>query len=265
MKPNADNPVFFMHIAKTAGSFLNERFVAALGESLTSLHVEHWLSDFGGLQRKLDAGMAFFSGHVMLGRWDMITRHQSRQFRMVTIVREPVEHLASHILWLDHYNDPENRVHYDRLDEAHRRVVDRIGALNICDTGQLDAYLTSLSGIEMRLFDNCQARYFLTTGQRDHASIRPLTLDDRIALGVALRRFDVVARQNHLETDLPRMGQVLGISLEHQDVRVNSGRSLRRINTDDPFVRKTLEKRTLLDQWLWRTANATLSKENVLA
>ena len=188
----------------------------------------------------------------MLGLWDDIAGPLVQEFQFITALRDPIDHLASHIQWLDHYNSPEHRGRYAALDEAHRRIVDRIGAIDLYDIGQLDAFLTGLSGTEMRLFDNCQSRYFIMSGRRDIDCIRPLSLADRSNVASALARFDAVACQDQLAEDLSTLGRAAGVELKYVKTRVNAARSERRIDTKHPLVRQVLGKRTIVDQWLWQ-------------
>lgn len=246
-------PIFFMHIAKTAGSYLNTLFESALGSERVITHIELKIGGAAGLVEALERGTYVFSGHVMFGLWQDMEGPLGQRFSRVTVVRDPIDHLASHLLWLDHYNLPEKRQEYRALNEAHQRIADRIGAIDLTDLGQLDAFLTNLSAAETRLFDNCQARYFLTSGGRSLDAMRPLSLSDCRMLRRAMAEFDVIARQDRLAHDIPRISQVLGLDLRHTNETVNAAKSERRIDTSNPYVRQVLGKRTLVDQWLWRT------------
>jgi len=250
-KPGLEKPVFFMHIAKTAGSFINERFIQALNADVVETHIEQSIGNTRDLKAALLNGKRFFSGHVMLGLWDDIAGPLTQEFQMITALRDPIDHLASHIQWLDHYNNADHRSRYAALDEAHRRIVDRIGAIDLSDIGQLDAFLTGLSGIEIRLLDNCQSRYFIMSGRQDIECIRPLSLADRSRVASALSRFDAVACQDQLPQDLSTLGSATGVELKFAQRRINAAKSVRRIDTKHPLVRQVLGKRTIVDQWLW--------------
>ena len=246
----ATRPIFFMHIAKTAGSYLNSRFAAALGEERVATHIENSIGNRVDLQSQLDAGVRFFSGHVMLPLWQEIAGPLAQGFVNVCILRDPIEHIASHIQWLDHYNLPGYAHEYRQLDELHRRLVDRIGAVDITDVGQLDALLVGLSGVGVRLLDNCQSRYFISHGRRVVDAIRPLNLADRFAVAQAAGGFDSIVFQDQLETGLATLGAATGVPLESVTKRVNPAVSARRIDTTSPLVRQVLSRRTLVDQWL---------------
>lgn len=251
-KGAVEAPVFFMHIAKTAGSYVNSLLVDAIGADRVLTHIELNIGNSVQLQNALDRGVTVFSGHVMHGLWEAIAAPIETRFRKISVVRDPIEHLASHILWLDHYNRSDQRRDYLALDEAHRRVADRVGAIDVSDVGQLDQFLTEMSPTEVRLFDNCQSRYFLMPGRRELETHRPLSLADAKALGRAVGKFDIVARQDRLEADIPQIGRKIGVQLSYMDRRVNPAKSERRIETSNPLVRQVLGKRTILDQWLWR-------------
>lgn len=254
-KGRLKTPIFFMHIAKTAGSYVNERFVEALGADQISCHIEQSVGSTRDLKAALQDGKRFFSGHVMLGLWDDIAGAMSKDFSMITVLRDPIDHLASHIQWLDHYNNPDQCGRYAGLDEAHRRIVDKIGAIDLLDIGQLDAFLTGLTGTEVRLFDNCQSRYFIASGRRNMDCIRPLSLADRSKIALAYSRFDAVARQDQLEQDFSKFSAATGVKLSFSDARVNVGQSERQIDARHPLIRQVLSKRTIVDQWLWQYAN----------
>ena len=246
-------PVFFMHIAKTAGSYVNSLFETALGADRVATHIETCIGGSDALATAIDGGILVFSGHVMFGLWRDIEGPLGLDFLKVTVVRDPIEHLASHIRWLDHYNNPEKRQSYRALDEHHQRVVDRVGAIDFNDVGQLDRFLTNLTPAELRLFDNCQSRYFISSGRRTLDACRPLSLADCRALRTAMEEFDVIARQDRFETDIQRIAETTRLPLVASDTRVNVAKSPRQMDTSNPLVRQVLGKRTLVDQWMWRT------------
>ena len=258
-----EQPIFFMHIAKTAGSFLNARFKKAIGAEAMATHIENSIGDGATLSKKLESGVRFFSGHVMHSHWNDIATPTGVTFRKVTILRDPIEHLASHIQWLDHYNHQNYYKEYKQLDEAHRRLIDRIGAIDIADIGQLDAFLAGLSGLGVRLLDNCQARYFVASGRKTLDTIQPLTLTDRFAVAKAAAEFDAIVFQDDLEHGVAQIADVTGVAITHSSKRVNPALSDRSIDTTNPIIRQVLSRCTLVDQWLYRHMQAR--KAGVLA
>lgn len=258
-------PIFFMHIAKTAGSYVNRLFHDALGATRAVEHIEMRLPNSDAVAKAVTDGAGFLSGHVYLRLWHELAKSCGADFLRLTVIRDPVEHLASHILWLDHYNLPEKRAEYLRLSEAHQRLVDLIGRVNFADMGMLDAFLTHLPAAGVQLLDNCQARYFVCGPGSATAHHDPLTLAHSDEIGRALRTFDLVIRQDRMEEGIARINALTGLTLAPVSERVNSAKSLRRIDTDNPVVRGIFSKRTLVDQWLWRTVSAADARRDAEA
>lgn len=247
--------IFFMHIAKTAGSYVNHLFRETLGEDRTVEHIEMRLGSAEAVRQAVDErGIDFVSGHVYLRLWNELARSTARELLRMTVIREPIEHLASHILWLDHYNLPEKRAEYGRLSEAHQRLVDLIGRVDFADMGALDDFLTHLPAVGVQLLDNCQTRYFVCGPGAATAHHDPLTLAHADEIGRAARGFDLVIRQDRMEEGIARINALTGLTLTHSAERVNAAKSARRIDTQNPVVRAIFGKRTLVDQWLWRNA-----------
>lgn len=249
--------IFFMHIAKTAGSYVNSLFRDTLGEARAVDHIEMRLPNAELLRSAVDeGGVDFVSGHVYLRLWSELAKTTSRPFFRFTVIRDPIEHLASHILWLDHYNLPEKRGEYAGLSEAHQRLVDLIGRVNFADMGALDAFLTHLPAAGVQLLDNCQSRYFVCGPGASTAHHDPLTLSHADQIARAARCFDLVIRQDCLAAGIAKVNTLTGLALEASKARVNAAKSERAIDTKNPVVRSIFGKRTLVDQWLWRSAVA---------
>lgn len=88
------------------------------------------MADANVLRRNV-ADKQLVTGHIFFHDW----KHQmtgGRPYRAVTLIREPIRQIVSHIRWIDHYNDPEFEEEYRVLDPSTARLVDR---LRIVDFG----------------------------------------------------------------------------------------------------------------------------------
>lgn len=121
--------IFFMHIAKTAGSYINHLFENSLGPDKVIVHGEVKIRNRENFCRLVESGVEFFSGHIYYRLWLEFAKDTPDQFKMITVLRDPIEHLASHILWLDHYNLPEKR--RDIRDCVNRRAVSSISSARL--------------------------------------------------------------------------------------------------------------------------------------
>jgi len=241
-----------MHIAKTAGSYINEVVRRDLGDDKVFLHAEGRIGDHKSAGELLDRGVKFISGHIYYSNWKRIIEKLNTSFCYVTVIRPPIEHLASHILWLDHYNQPEYRDGYKMLPESVKRLVDLIGVTNLSDVGEVDRLMTNLPPTGMKYLDNCQSRYFLCGAEQPFSDVEPLTLAARFALAKRLNDFDVVARQDILSQEIERINSTLGLKLTPLDERINEAKSSRSLNLKNEYIRAILSKRVLLDNWLWQ-------------
>ena len=59
-KQRLKTPIFFMHIAKTAGSYINERFASALGADTIQTHIEQSIGNTSDLSAALSEDKRFF-------------------------------------------------------------------------------------------------------------------------------------------------------------------------------------------------------------
>lgn len=244
-------PIQLMHIAKTAGSYVNEVFRRALGDNGVAVHVELSVGSSDAMEAVLARGVRYVSGHVYAPRWKQLWAGLPQPVTIATL-RDPVDQIASHLLWLDHYAASAIASEYRALSPGLRRLVDLIAATDLRSPGGLDRLLTHLPPEGVQMLDNCQARYFLCGGDAPLSRFDPLTLDQSAALKRAVEEFDVVIRQDDLEGGLARVGALTGLALAPIGQRVNPAQSPRSIDTANPVIRAVLSKRTLLDQWLWR-------------
>lgn len=248
---------FFMHIAKTAGSYVNRLFGDALGETNIVVHAESKLRDPSNFKRLItEQNVKFFSGHLYLRLWDEFSKHVDKEFKLITVVRDPIEQIASHILWLDHYNLDRKRGEYQRLSESHRRLVDLIQNVNFDDPGHLDHFLTHLPPAGLQLLDNCQSRYFLCGPGSPILNHEPITLAHTSAIVKSCNRFDLILVQNDLRAGVLMINSLLGTNLVFSETRVNEAKAERTIDTSNPVIRALLSKRSTTDLWLWRHATA---------
>ena len=245
--------VFMMHIAKTAGSYLNQVFLNALGQDRVALHVERFIGDHETFLKTIDKGITFFSGHIYLANIENIIELAGKraETKIITVVRDPLEQLASHIKWFDHYNLPENEIARGRLPETVQELIAKIKKTDLDDAGSLDRFLTFLDATGIQYLDNCQSRYFLASKDSNIQAETPITLDTRRRLGKRIEVFDMVLRGNKLREDIAALAELLNIDLQYLDERVNVAKSNRSLDYSNPLTRSVLSKRLVVDNWMW--------------
>lgn len=249
---------FFMHIAKAAGSYVNNSFIDFCGEENSLTHIERFSAE------KIANCMPnniFVSGHYYWKDWNCID--QKKIFLPITFIRSPIEHIASHIQWLDHYNIEGYRREYNMLDSDTKNIIDQIGRIDVNDVGDLDYFLTHLSGKGVQLLDNCQSRYFLAGGKSN--KIRkdsPLSLNLRKELKKESKNFIYIGTVESMDSAISSINKILGIDISCAENIINPSLSNRKINISKPLVRKVLEKRILLDVWFYDSIVSGLFKNS---
>jgi hypothetical protein len=152
--------IYFMHVPKTAGTAFNAIFRTAVPSDRYFQHMESNGKRFAEIKQD---GMPFYaSGHfTYLATKDLIKR--SDVFSL-TILRNPVSQLVSHLKWVKAYGRPES--------EARRALIpDDISQLSV------ELWNTSLNDVDSlkrlferpiarRLFDNLQVRYMTNTDDK---------------------------------------------------------------------------------------------------
>lgn len=148
--------VFLLHIPKTAGSSLNWYFQKALGKDRCVTHVE---SKRDLIYQRFFYRYSFVSGHMKLPsfrRWDA-----RREFNTITILRDPLEQLISHLRWTKTLRlRPDNFVN---ATDNVRQMAERLETVDLDDAKALTRYVESMTDTERDLFDNCQVRYLIAT------------------------------------------------------------------------------------------------------
>lgn len=247
--------LLFMHIAKTAGSFVNSIFEQSLGEQACVTHGEIRFRDLENFKSLAeDDSIRFLSGHIYLSRLKRFAQTTDQEFFKFVVLRSPLEHLVSHILWLDHYNLPGMERQKRNLGPATGSLVEEIGRTDLSDPRDLDYLLTNLDEEGIRLLDNCQSRYFATNLSDGFQSNTPASLALSFDLIEAMSWFDLILFQDTLRSDLFKLEQLVGVKLQIPETRINSAQSERRIPIESPLIRQILMKRSIVDSWLYRTA-----------
>jgi hypothetical protein len=245
--------VFFMHIAKTAGSYLNRAFELTFGDERVSSFSESRLRNHEDVVEFLQRGVRVFSGHLYDALWDELGgKIKKVKFTKVTIIRNPIEQIASHILWLDHYNREEFREEYKRFPEPTQRLIDLIDRVDLRDIGHIDHFLTNLPSRGIQLLDNYQSRFFLCGPGRVTPDYAPLSMYFRHELREKVGGFNLILRNDQVDKGIDKLSELIGHQLKKPSGRVNEAKSLRNIDINNTDVIGVLGKRVLLDRWLWR-------------
>lgn len=237
-----NKPIFFMHIAKTAGSSVNKFFIDHFGRDNATAHIE-WVKDPAMLDKH-----QFISGHITLAQFerDFDTKH----FYTATMVRDPVRQLVSHLNWVRHLSEPEKADFLNGHPPDVRDISAKLWRLDFSDPASLANFVANLEPSERSLFDNRQCRYF-------HA-IPAARRYDEMAFKKAeenLSRFDFVGLTENFEPAIRYLAGRAGIVKAWEKApRANVNKFDYGFDIKNPQLVTAVEPLIRYDQALYRRA-----------
>ena len=193
-----NKPVFFMHIAKTAGSSVNEFFIEHFGRERAAMHIES-VTDPTTL-----AHHQFISGHIGLERFQR--DFDAEKFYTATILRDPVRQLVSHLNWVRHLSEPERAEFMQGHPAIVREISARLQKVDFSNAESLSQFVSALRPAERPLFDNCQCRYFHTV-----PAGKPYDEEAFIKAAANMARFDFVGLTENFEPAIRYLSAKAGI------------------------------------------------------
>lgn len=187
-------PVLFVHIAKTAGSSVND-FLQSRVSGNSYLHVES-NPNWDAIQF---SGEYFVSGHLTYSEFKK-KLDVDRYLKIVTL-RNPVDHVISHFSWIRKIADDITRF------EAHPAYIQKLSLklknTDLSNSDELRETINSFTVQENALLDNAQTRYL-----RENAGNRPVNSSDVSSAIKNLKSFDVVGCSENLDAFLAEVSRL---------------------------------------------------------
>jgi hypothetical protein len=209
--------------------------------------------------KQMLSGRLFVSGHMYYHDWLRFTGDLNSEFIKITLVRHPLDHLKSHLLFLKSQCTPELRGGYKTIDQ----VLCELDLVDFSDPLNINNFIDSLPPIGVELFDNCQSRYFLCTKLND----------PQVSLGVRhetlllsiLPQFDLIGLNENMAFFMTEVERLSGISLNIHHELINKTESNWDIDLNNEFVRKAFRRHSEVDEFLYtkilqRTVDASYAR-----
>ena len=150
--------IFYLHIAKTAGTSINHYIASHFPPSDSTVHIENdpmWPTD----NKTHYQSKKFISGHISLVRF--LQTYPSKQYYKFATFRKPIDHIISNLSWVRHLSDVGNEKFLHGHPSWAQEVSHRLSKIDFADIDQLSHFIANLSTFEKALFDNGQSRYLL--------------------------------------------------------------------------------------------------------
>lgn len=148
----AGKKIFFIHIAKTAGSSFN----AFLKRHLHGIeHCEMHLAPDGLLLYELEQLKQFdyISGHLKLNVFNE-NKFSREDYFLMTFLRNPIDQLISHVNWIIYIQEAEDS--FNTLPQAIREASHEFASVDLYHADTFISILEKHQG-----FGNNQSRYFV--------------------------------------------------------------------------------------------------------
>ncbi len=145
-----------MHIAKAGGSTVNAYLQAGFPAGQSRVHIEssaEWRDDPPALLR-----FDFLSGHLGLKSLD--DRIDLSSYRLVTVVRDPLPQLVSHLAWIRRLAEPGEEARLHQHPEHVQAFAAKLAACDFRDATAVKRLVEGFGPTERGLVDNCHIRYF---------------------------------------------------------------------------------------------------------
>jgi hypothetical protein len=226
-------PVAFVHIPKTAGRSILHAFEHAIG-------AERCATFLPAITPATFAHATFAAGHVQLSQipGDVFA---------FTFLREPLNQLASHLRWLDRYNDPVFWEEVLPFSPSIRDAIARIGRTDFTCPASLQAFFDWLPETTHARLRNVQCEVLAARADRI-AYTTPAEMA-RAAIA-ALPRLDFIGLAETLAPDLHALFHRLGLPaplITHQ----NQLSAPRYVRLEDPAIRRVLARQVGADLRLY--------------
>jgi len=148
--------LFFMHMAKTGGSSVNHTLGSQFAAGQSQTHIEstvEWRDNPGALEHH-----QFLSGHLRLDRLDPKINLES--FHLVTVIREPLDQVISHLAWIRRLAEPGEAERFDAHPPLIQAFAKKLCRYDLSNPTSVAFLINSLNERERILVDNHQVRYF---------------------------------------------------------------------------------------------------------
>ena len=190
----ATDRIAFMHLPKTAGVSVIDAFTDCLGAEVCHTFSPTMTDeDFSGKR--------FLSGHVYIGD---IT---SNAF-LFTFLRDPVKQLASHLLWIDHYNMPEHEHETAGFPPSVREGIEALRGKDLSSARDLDRYLAGVPADSVLRIRNLQAELMSFC----RGKVEPVGYNRLAEMAIGnLDRLGFVGLTENLASDMAALFGMLGL------------------------------------------------------
>lgn len=229
-KKRAAEKIYYVHIPKTAGSTLNYHLGEYYGSHNSWVHFEgnkNWSKPY---KAAIVKNYNFLSAHM--NYVDVSERLDLSNYKIVTLLRNPLKQLISHLNWVARVSDDPS----SRFFKNHPKVIQDLSVklrnIKWEDVDTLHHFVKNLSLHERNLFDNCQTRYLVSKQTRSE-KINVKCVDEALK---NLEAIDVVGQTERYDDFLNKVINVNELDERISKESKNISQKIVNIDTADSDV-----------------------------
>lgn len=237
LKAKKDIPrLFFLHIPKTAGTSFVDLGVRWFGQKNSANYIE----GRPVAARKKLGKKRFVSGHIFYD--EMMRLPYIGDCKRAIFLRDPYARLASHLRYMDRYNQPEFERGFAVLRPELQGIVKKLAQVDFNSPREIETYLSDLTDWGNAAYHNCQTRFLVC--DLESSAITPyLPQLPEHALEQAcerLSKFDYLCLSEEFADSVAPMAADFGFDLLSETPRSNTESSSRKLDYLDPAIRNVL-------------------------
>jgi hypothetical protein len=238
--------LFMIHIPKTAGETINHLLTETLGKERVRTHVESTLGFLTQLH-SIPPEVRYISGHHRLP--DVLAHIFRPKWYLFLTLRNPVEHLVSHLKWMKSLGAPDAKAIRSEHDSIVQEMASRLWEINLNDIAVVHRFINEEFEDAKQYFDNSQVRYLI--------SYRNVLVDQEDATEAvsALCNLDYVGFTETLSDTCAAIAHALGMNANFRSIPHRNRSPLDEIvNLSDSAIRDFYREAVRLDAFLYTAA-----------
>ena len=225
-----ENLIYFMHIAKAAGSTINNIISTQYEPENLITHFESTLlENVDKLKNK-----KFISGHPFYHIAHKVIPSFDQYFK-IAVFRKPINQLMSHIAWVRRLAEPQEIKRFKSHPKHFQDMALRLKNIDLSDHVALSSFVKNLNQHELVTFDNFQTRYLCPKqpntkiDQNDFANAKSM-----------LNEFDLIGTVENLNGFLMQLHNTMGWELPSEFISKNISKGYFGLNLKDEIQQKAL-------------------------
>lgn len=254
ISPLRPTKLLYIHIGKAAGTSLNNLLLRHFPNGKGITHIEskpYWLDP----NRTKDLlGFDFISGHISLPAFRK--RVTEKGYFIISIFRNPVEHIASHLVWVKQMCSPGKEDFLAGHPEWVQEIARKLWNIDFSSNEEIADFFDSMTDMEAALFDNAQTRYLLNIPGKKRVS----ETDSQSAKKM-LNKIDLVGTTEHYDEFATLLSFVMNWPVPRQSEKLNTASTKFGLDINSAGFERAVERVIWSDRIIYEAATKRMAPQ----